>query len=172
MPSVELQFATMDDSEAWMIRNFDHGSWSHVDAVLPDGGGLLGSRSSIEGGINPGVQVRPFGYAKFTATKRVIIQATLPITNMFYGFLSAQVGKPYDYIGLVSNFLLERDWRADEAWWCSELQGAAMEASGALPFKLATPTNLLTPNGLFMACSVLTDIWKGNTDVTSPTVKS
>lgn len=153
---VELQFALSDGVEGWAIRMYDHGRWSHVDAVMADGW-LLGARDDEVGGKPSGVQVRPAGYRQFAATKRVSIPATEQQTQDFQSFLIAQVGKPYDQTA-ICGFVFDRDWRDPEAWFCSELQGAALETAKVFGHELATPTDKLTPSGLYLAVSVLVDV--------------
>jgi hypothetical protein len=36
-------------------------------------------------------------------------------------WLQAQVGKPYDYFGVLAGLMLQRNWQDDRAWYCAEL---------------------------------------------------
>ena len=70
----------------------------------------------------------------------------------------AQVGKPYDETAILA-FALNRDWRETDAWFCSELAAAALEAAGVFPYKLAASENKITPEDLFLAVSVISNVW-------------
>jgi hypothetical protein len=156
---VALVFCQAADLGSRLIRLYDHGAWSHVDVLMPDGT-RLGARDDVRAGVPAGVQIRPAGYAGFSRELAVPIAATHAQQAEFYDFLSAQLGKPYDETGLVSNFILGRDWREPDSWWCSELAGAALEPDGAciFPYRLGTPLNKLTPDGLFLACSAIANV--------------
>jgi hypothetical protein len=159
MAAITLQFSTMRDWESWAIREFSHGPFSHVDAVLPDGS-LLGARDDVYGGIPSGVRIRPAGYANFTLTKQVTIPCTNEQEQKWLAWLHAQVGKPYDETAIVA-FAIGRDWRAPDSWFCSEMGAASLEpdASGILPYKIAATENHVDPDDLFLIVSVLTNVW-------------
>ena len=152
MTAIILQFSYQRDLGADLIKYFGHGAgFSHVDAVLPDGS-LLGARSDVCQGVPPGVQIRPPLYADFARTLRVSLDATDTQLHGFNNFLQGQIGKPYDMEAIIG-FAVGRDWRAPDSWFCSELQGAALEACGWFPFALATPANKLDPDDLLLALS-------------------
>lgn len=158
--AVLLQFCTQQDLGSWAIRTFergvDGGLWSHVDAVLADGR-LLGARDDVCAGVARGVQIRPAAYAPFTKTKLVRIPCPQAIADAYYAFLEQQLGKPYDELAIAA-FVVDRDWRQANAWFCDELQAAAGEAAMLIAHKLAVPDNRLTPDGLYLVLSALTDI--------------
>jgi uncharacterized protein YycO len=149
---IRLQFATQNDPGSWLIRFYGHGAYSHVDTVMPDGS-FLGARTDC----NPGVQIRPPGYAKFSKTLLVELPCTDEVTKRYYDFVQAQVGKPYDLTAIYA-FAAGRDWRAADSWFCSELVAAGMEESGFLAFPLCVPSNKITPPDLLLICSVLSSL--------------
>ena len=62
-------------------------------------------------------------------------------------FLSAQIGKPYDYSAIMG-ILLNHDWENEGSWYCSELWAAALQAGQVIgPFpkavKNVTPQDAL-----------------------------
>src|SRR5579871_2988887 len=83
-----------------------------------------------------GVQARPAGYDAADHPQAIILDLACPpwVDDSFHAFLRAQVGKPYDmgviYQIAASPILGQRDWREADSWICSELQAAAIEASG------------------------------------------
>lgn len=149
--AITLQFVSADDLGSAAIQWFSAGVVSHVDAVLDDGA-LLGARSDDAGGEPPGVRIRPANYHDFARVVRVVLPAPAAMVDEFYRSIRAELGKPYDHEGIIA-FVFGRDWRDPSAWFCSELQGAMLEACGYFANPLATPSNKLTPAGLLLACS-------------------
>lgn len=148
--SVALQFVLEPSFTSDVIAWFSQGHLSHVDALMPDGS-LLGARSDWKGGKPPGVQIRPPNYAKFKSRVIMELPATPVQETLFYNFLQAQVGKPYDMQAIWA-FALDRDWREPDSWICSELDGAALEHATIFR-KLYLGTNKITPVALALACS-------------------
>ncbi len=142
--TVAVQFSTEDDLGAEAIRIFSRGWPSHVDAVLPDGA-LLGARLD-------GVRIRQPGYAAFARVERIELAVTPQEHDAFHAFLSDQLGKPYDKLAIAA-FPAERDWRENDAWFCSELIAAALERCGFFPKPLANPANEITPRDLLLLVS-------------------
>ena len=133
------------------IQIFSRGWPSHVDNVLADGT-LLGARSDSVGGMPPGVQIRPANYEVWTKTQSIRLNATAAQETTWLNFLTAQIGKPYDKLAIAA-FAVERDWREDDAWFCSELAAAALESCGWFPKPLANTVNEITPRDLLLAVS-------------------
>jgi hypothetical protein len=147
---IKLQFATEHALDSALIRAYGHGWCSHVDAVLEDGN-LLGAR------LAGGVAVRAPGYASFSRSQIVEMPCAPGIAEAFYGFVRSQVGKRYDLLAIAA-FAVDRDWRDDNAWFCSELAGRALEVSRYFEHRLATQANRLTPPDLLLLCSTRVDI--------------
>lgn len=137
-----FQFICEADIQSQAIAWFGAGPFSHVDAILEDGR-LLGARSDKVGGRPAGVQIRPPNYAKFSRRMVMTNSVTNLQADVFYRFLFAQVGKPYDYEAIWA-FAFARNWRETDSWICSELQAAAAEAASIVP-KLYMAANKITP---------------------------
>lgn len=150
--SIRLQFVLGTAWSSQVIAWFSAGHFSHVDAVLPDGN-LLGAREDSVGGYPQGVHVRDPHYDTFIKRVLMTVPATEEQEAKFYAFLYAQIGKPYDYAAEFA-FILNRDWRQDDKWICSELVAAAGEAAGILP-KLYLSANKITPVACALAYSAV-----------------
>ena len=149
---IRLQFSAMADPASEAIKIFERGWPSHVDAVMDDGS-LLGARHDAVGGAPPGVQRRPQGYVAFSRTLVVSLPVASPqMDGAWRDFLLAQIGKPYDTLAIAA-FAVDRDWHNPSAWFCSELQAAALEACGWFPKSLANAANEITPRDLLLAIS-------------------
>jgi hypothetical protein len=151
-----LQFAQDPGSlGSLLIRWFDHGQWSHVDTVMPDGS-LLGARNDVIDGIPAGVQIRPVTYLGTNPRFKVGIPADTVQTQAYYAFVQSQIGKPYDQTAIAA-FVAGRDWNDTSAWFCSELCAAGLEAAKVV-YPLAAPVNKVAPDDLLLVCSVLVNI--------------
>jgi hypothetical protein len=144
---ITLQFAAEGGLSTRLIDFYGHGIFSHVDAVIPSTGELLGARFS------GGVAVRKPGYARFERTLRVNLDAEPATVDAFWSFMHDQLGKPYDPQAIAA-FVFDRDWRRPDSWDCSEMIGSALETCAWFLNPLATPANKLTPPDLLLAISV------------------
>lgn len=152
MTAIILQFLGAGDLPSELIEWFTEGNVAHVDAVLPDGK-LLGARHDVVGGAPAGVQIRTPGYKKANLIVRASLHTSDADYVAFVSFLHAQIGKPYDSEG-IKGFVAGRDWRDERAWFCSELQAAALEKCGECP-PLYAAANKVTPAGLLLVASAL-----------------
>ncbi len=149
---INLRFVKGSGWSSKLITWFSGGHFSHVDAITPEKK-LLGARSDEVGGRPAGVQIRPFPYESTLDEKTFSIGCTDAEEKLFWDFLYDQLGKPYDEIGIFG-FVVGRDWRNESAWFCSELQAAALEYAGVLP-RLYSPVNKITPSCLATVLSAV-----------------
>ena len=155
--SVTLQFCGFESLIARVIEKFTDplGKTGHVDLVLMDGSLLGAQNESGLGGKPSGVQIRPASYVAESGGTD-LIRVTIP-TDPFadkkvYDFAMAQIGKPYD-VTAIAGFVAGRNWREDDAWFCSELAAAALEQGAIFPSPLYAPANKITPAGLLLVAS-------------------
>jgi uncharacterized protein YycO len=138
------------------IKWFTQGKIGHVDAIC-DGGLLLGSQEAKNlGGKPSGVQIRPQEYGNLRNKIIVHLDVTEEQHGIFWKFLLAQIGKPYD-IYAIAGFIFNRDWQKDDAWFCSELIAAALQEAKIVK-RLMAPNNKITPQELLLICSAIVDI--------------
>lgn len=152
MGAIVLQFVGSRSMVSRLIQWYDHGKYSHVDAVLPDGS-LLGARNDAIGDVPAGVQIRPADYVRGDLLLRVELPAPDPTVKAFYDFMHLQVGKPYDQSAIAA-FASGRNWTSTDSWFCSELCAAALEKSGYLHM-LSAPVNKIAPDDLLLICSAM-----------------
>ena len=148
---IRLQFVLGDAFSSRAIAWFSAGRLSHVDAILPDGR-LLGARSDAADG-KKGVQIRRANYEKWASRVVIEVPTNRSQEQAFYAFLMNQVGKPYDHMA-IWGFVLNRAWREDDAWICSELQAAAMEEAGILP-ELYSKVSKISPQMLAVVATAI-----------------
>jgi hypothetical protein len=155
MGAITLQFVGNDSLGSRLIEWYDHGQFSHVDTVLPDGS-LLGARNDVLGSIPAGVQIRPAGYVVGDRMKRVAIPCSDIREQNYYDFVESQIGKPYDQLAIAA-FCAGRDWRDESAWFCSELVAAGLEEA-LVVFPLTAPVNKIAPDDLLLLISAMVNI--------------
>ena len=160
MGQIVLQFVGAADLGGSLINWFDHGPFAHVDSVMPDGL-LLGARSDVWANCPAGVQLRPHDYMPFKNPCRAVLDTDDSIADAYYSFLMDQIGKPYDMTGIVG-FAVGRDWRNENAWFCSELAAAGLEECGFLKHQLIQPANKIAPDDLALLCSAFCDMGLSN----------
>jgi uncharacterized protein YycO len=119
MAKVKLRFTKNSSVVSKLIRLFTWSEFSHVEFVLNEG--LLGAQVD-------GVKIRPFDYAKCEYVYRYV-DCTIPQYNLVIDYATKQIGKPYDFTGII-NLALHRNWREKDSWFCSELVAASFEAAG------------------------------------------
>lgn len=151
MKPIIFQFSGSKDLGGKIIEWFDHGRFAHVDTVMPDGS-LLGARSEVVDGVPAGVQIRPASYLPAdTETFRVEIPALDVISEAYYEFVLAQVGKEYDWEA-IAGFVSGRNWQDPSKWFCSELNAAGLVECGYLN-PLSAPANKVAPDDLLLVLS-------------------
>jgi uncharacterized protein YycO len=143
-----LRFVTGNALISRAIRTAEYGFWaSHVEAQMPDDT-LLGAH------FDGGVLARKVGYDKADTTREMFVH--LPATTIqddaFHAFLRGQLGKPYD-LTAVEAIPVARDWTTPNAWFCSELQAAALRACGWFACDLAAQFSKITPRDLLLILS-------------------
>lgn len=120
---VKLLFSSSDTLIGKTIRATTDSEWNHVD-VLIDDKWLIGATTE--------------GVVYCTLAQRVSESAShevveLDIDRGFIEAVTAEFGKPYDYLGAVcSIFSLPHNWQDDRRWFCSELIAAMAKKHGVV----------------------------------------
>lgn len=116
MPLLTLRLSTNNGPFARGIRLKTSSEYSHVDFVLPDGL-FLGALPM------PGVCIH-----KHEQPKEAFfgLELTEEQITQVLAFAKSQVGKLYDYSGIIG-FAAHRDWQEDDRWFCSELVAASIQ---------------------------------------------
>ena len=112
--------------------------WSHVDIVHGE--------QAI--GAHPwrGVIEQPISHVMETQPHWALASIFVNDEDAAWEFARNQLGKPYDYGGIVNFLGLGRAWDEDVKWMCSELAAATLQAGNAVVFsaqpKRITPRDL------------------------------
>jgi hypothetical protein len=145
------QNRSLIDYSAWICRS-THCPFSHGDLRL-DNGYLLGASDNkfapIVTGNPRGVAIRPVEYQRFAIRRDLVFKTTDQIKKDFTDFCIAQIPKPFDTEALMfstffSGDFANRDWRAEDKWFCYEMLGRAAEVSGLIDWPYPGIKNRMT----------------------------
>jgi len=141
MRKIDLLFCTNPSNPlSWLIRAGSWSRWSHVAVV--DGDHI------IEAIAIHGVVRTPLTTRQKQDPSWVI--SSLPCMNpqAVVDAALSQVGKPYDYTGVLG-VGLHRDWQQSDSWFCSELVAWAFTQGGSALFR-QNASRRVTPQDLWM----------------------
>jgi len=117
--------------------------------MLP-GEGYLGAH------LDGGVQLRPFDYDKKCQFLLAHVDCSPEISAKVIEYARSQIGKPYDWTSLVG-FMVHRDWRSPDSWFCSDLVAWCFESAGYSLLNDDKYYNRITPAMVRMSPYVVAD---------------
>jgi uncharacterized protein YycO len=138
---IVLQFSGNTSPVGTIARVLTHHWVSHVAFVLPSGE-LLDSTIT-----HKGVAVHdwcPRSDKSFRVERWI---ADIPDSCLDYA--KEQVGKPYDWLGVVG-IVLKRNWQNDKHWFCSELVAASCIKAGYPLIDVKNPGRV-TPSMIYQS---------------------
>ena len=155
---IQLQFSRSTELVSYMIARACRSPFSHVDIVLPDGN-LLGASDSAKGAIYRrkswwgGYQASGLSAFRYQATG--LINCSAKVEKAFLEAARSQLGEPFDSSAMHAVFsggffAVDRDWRDQSAWFCSELKSWCLEEAGFFPYQLLISKNRVTPPDLLL----------------------
>lgn len=138
-----IQFSAQRLIGSATIRHFTWSPYSHVDLVLPNGL-LLGARATRGVALYSPHEVENSRVAAYSvATNPRQQEAILRAAR-------TQIGKPYDWGGVLGLALRSRRWQDDDSWFCSELVTWAFEQAG-VPLLRTADAWRITPRDLLLS---------------------
>ena len=148
---ITIQLSTENGIAPATVRWWTNCNFSHVDFVLPPGlklpDGTLTEGGELLGARGDGVKVRPPNYMKFTKVQRYYFPGA---PNSIYNYAITQIGKPYDYTAIFNFVVQNRNWRNDNAWYCSELVEGCCEHEN-YPLLRIADDDTVTPRDLTLS---------------------
>lgn len=139
MSTINLLFCTNPRNPlSWVIRAGSWSQWSHVAIIDGD--------DVIEAVALDGVVRTPLATRKTQDKRWEVVRLRCENPAAVIAAASAQIGKPYDYTGVLG-VGLHRDWQQRGSWFCSELVAYAFQMGGsslfrANAFRRITPQNI------------------------------
>lgn len=132
------RLVTCSDPVSLAIRIKTECKYSHIEFIfIEDALPTLGAHA------DGGVARRPINYDTFTAVWNFEIDVTQQQYNDTKAAAVAQLGKKYDFTA-IAGIEFDRDWRATDSWFCSELFIFALE-EGKVINRLDYSINHVTP---------------------------
>ncbi len=112
---------------SWTSKLIRWRTWSKISHTAAFCGGLA---DEVIEAWDGSVARRPWteGHTPGTMIALYRVPCTLEQRRLFYEFLAAQIGKPYDYLGILG-FALRTRVESKNSWFCSELIFAAAQAA-------------------------------------------
>ena len=116
----------------WSNNKYSHSAWSFCEI---DGSRLVGDISEYEAWAGKGVvHVPEIGLNHTKGTRIDLYELTPELSNDDANeglkFLSEQIGKKYDYKGILGFLLRKKNMHNPDAWFCSELVFAFLRKCG------------------------------------------
>jgi hypothetical protein len=128
--------------DSWMVRQVTRSTVTHSEFV-----------DTVEkvafGAYLSGVAERPMGYAKF----KEAYYYTAPGIDQAYEWARTQAGKKYDYSAIFGIFL-DRNWRDENRFFCSELTTLAFEKAGCPILNPNAPVYRITPRDQLLSLAI------------------
>lgn len=129
--------------DSWSVKRITRSWASHAEFLDTD-------RKVAFGAYLSGVAERPINYARFDREERYTARGI----TFAYEWARTQLGKKYDY-SAIFGIALDRNWKDQGKWFCSELCSAAFDITKAPLFNpLADPWRI-TPRDLLLSLALV-----------------
>lgn len=142
--SIRIQVVTEELNPISALIRFSTRSWaSHIEFVDTDRGVTVGAR------FNGGVRERLCASDRYTRVE----QFTSRGIELAYQWARTQIGKPYDLSAVFGIGFGGRDWRQDDAWFCSELVAFSFETTDSplLSTRPSASVYRITPRDILLS---------------------
>jgi hypothetical protein len=152
-----LRFVRHNDLCSDIIIRGVGGSYSHVEAVTPDGR-YLGAFGEGYKDIPAGVSARPMDYdaGKWADEKFMLLPADDSMSGVFYHYLRACIGEPYDWGGL-SVFTHVGDLHMEHHVFCSAFMTDGLRGCLYFPTSLPIRAHDVSPRDLDLGLTMRPD---------------
>lgn len=147
--SIFVQIVTERYNPISAAIRFSTRSWaSHAEFVDTDG---YGDVAVTVGARWDGVKERISSQDHYSRIERF----TADGIDEAYEWARTQIGKPYDFSAILG-MALNRNWRDEDRWFCSELVAAAFEHAGTplLSTRQSVGVYRITPRDLLLSKSL------------------
>jgi len=142
--SIRIQIVTEKLNPISAAIRFSTRNWSsHAEFVDTEAKTTLGARS------DGGVQLRPCARDRYSRIEQFVTSVGM---DAAYKWALTQVGKPYDYSAIIG-MAIDRDWRDESKYFCSELIALAFEKVGypLLSTRPSVGAYRITPRDLLLS---------------------
>lgn len=140
---MRLLFTKQSKPASYAIRFLTDSPWSHVAAQLKDGS--IVDTTLSHGGVRRWSVDDWARIYKEVETREFI----LPGEHKAEQWALEQLGKPYDWLGVIGLGLRKRKWHDETKWFCSEMKAAMAMQGGRMLVRL--DAKRVTPRDLWVA---------------------
>lgn len=141
MSAVKVLFSRRALPGSTAIRVVTWSEWSHVEIL--DGDELIGAN------MFSGVSITPLRERLALSSKVALVEFECLDPAAVIGAARSQLGKGYDYFGLLGILARQRNWQSTENWFCSELVAWAFAEAGYPLFRVELGSRIV-PQHLWM----------------------
>jgi uncharacterized protein YycO len=100
------------------------------------------------------------------ASASAVIEVPVPDEAAALAWATSQVGRPYDWAGVVG-IGLHRNWEDDDSWFCSEFAATAMKRGGYEPFRAGSLYRVVPEHIWMLNLPIIRQSDEGRTAVTA-----
>lgn len=143
MDTIRIVFSRSVSAFSYGVRFMTWSDWSHC-------GILTAENTVVESAFKlGGVVETPFGLFAERVGEYVIVEMPCRDAQAIIDMARSQLGKKYDWTGLVGIAIHSRNWQEEDSWWCSELIAWSFDKGGN-PLFTPEARIRITPQHLFM----------------------
>jgi uncharacterized protein YycO len=124
-----VRFATGKSIGSAIIRAATWDWCSHVSFAL-DFDPQFGEHVLLDATSHHGVALRPVSTDRFRKAQYYQFLGDQKVVAKAVEWTRTQLGRPYDWSGILGIALRERNWHEDDSWFCSELVAEAFIQAG------------------------------------------
>lgn len=150
--SIKIIFTNSRKPLAPIIRCFTWSKFSHMAIILEDGVSVLHSDFH-------GVRIEPLEELQKRSVNWMITEYECTNPSLVIEACKTQLGKPYDFGGIIGIVIRTVDLQDDNKWWCSEIPAYGFMIAGEPKFQeeylhRITPQNwLMLPHKIILKSS-------------------
>lgn len=126
--SLQIMFTNSHKPLAPIIRAFTWSDFSHMVIVIDGGKNVLHSDFH-------GVRIEPIEDLKNRSKNWILVEYECEFPELVIEACKTQIGKPYDFGGIVGIFIRDVNLQDDSKWWCSELPAYGFMKAGIPKFQ-------------------------------------
>lgn len=141
MGAVRVLFSRRRLPGSLAIRLVTWSQWSHVEII--DGDQVIGAN------MVGGVSLTPLRERLEVSSRVALVDFPCADPAAVIAAARSQLGKGYDYLGLLGILARQRNWQSTEDWFCSELVAWAFAEAGYPLFRVELGSRIV-PQHLWM----------------------
>lgn len=126
--SLQIMFTNSHMPFAPLIRVFSWSKYSHMVILIDDGKNVLHSDFH-------GVRIEPIEDLQKRSKNWMIVEYECECPEKVIEACKTQLGKPYDFGGIIGIALRDVNLQDDSKWWCSELPAYGFMMAGQPKFQ-------------------------------------